>query len=164
MVDITEVAIAGQHTDVLHCLTIPLHNEVALLPNAAIAEIVAYSEPDAMEDAPVWLLGFVNWREKRVPLISFEAASGKGVEAAKKNSRVAILNTLNGNASLPYVGLLSQGIPSLALVQESGIEEQEGGEGRASISAVVKLGGVEALVPDIDDLERRIAQLNVTNV
>ena len=161
MVDTTEMAAAGQHADVLHCLTIPLHDEVALLPNAAIAEIIGYVEPTTVEDAPVWLLGFIDWREKKVPLISFEAASGKEVEAAKKNSRLAILNTLNGNTQLPYIGVLSQGIPSIALVQETGIEEVDEAEQRASVSAIVKLGGVEALIPNIDDIEQRITQLNL---
>jgi len=165
MVDTTEMAAAGQHAGVLHCLTIPLHDEVALLPNAAIAEIIAYVEPARVEGSPVWLLGIIDWRDKKVPLISFEAASGKDVEAPKKNSRMAILNTLNGNTQLPYVGILSQGIPSLALVNETGIEEREElveAQKRASVSAIVKLGGVEALIPDIDDIEQRITQLNLT--
>lgn len=163
MVDNTDMAVAGQqHDGVLHCLTIPLHNELALLPNAAIAEIVGYTEPTSIKDTPAWLLGYVTWREKQVPLISFEAASGKDVEAAKKNSRVAILNTLNGNTQLPYIGILSQAIPSLALVNEAGIEAPEDTEERTSVSAIIKVGGLEALIPNIDDIEQRLIQLNLT--
>lgn len=162
MVDTTEMTATGQHAEALHCLTIPLHDEVALLPNAAIAEIVAYVEPTSVKDTPEWLLGMISWRDKQVPLISLEATTGKDLEAAKKNSRLAILNTLNGNAKLPYIAILSQGIPGIALVQEEGIEQLDQAEVRASVSAAVKLGGVEALIPDIDDIEQRIAQLNLS--
>lgn len=164
MVDTTELVTAGKlgdAGDAIHCLTIPLHEEVALLPNAAIAEIIAYSEADAVTDAPEWFIGFIPWREYKVPLISFEAISGKRFEAAKKNSRIAVLNTLNGNASLPYFALLSQGIPSIALVQEEGIEESDASAGRMAVGRTVNLGGVEALIPDIDDVEQRLLNLRL---
>jgi len=155
-----EIATSGKRAGIIHCLTIPLHEETALLPNASIAEVVAYKEPDTIDDAPEWFLGYINWREKRVPLISFEAMSGQQVTAARKNSRIAVLNTLNGNAQLPYVGILSQGIPSLALVQEQGLEDQ-GTSDRPTVGAHVKLGGIEALIPNIDEIEQRLIGLNL---
>ena len=161
MVDSTEIITTGQGTDVIHCLTIPLHEELALLPNAAIAEIVAYTDPTTIDDAPKWFLGYVTWRDKRVPLVSFEAMSGKKVEEAKNNSRIAVLNTLNGNTDLAYVAILSQGIPSLALVQEEGIEEQIDLDERSVVGAVVNVGGIEALIPDIDEIEQRLIDLNL---
>ena len=161
MVDSTEIITAGHSSDVIHCLTIPLHEEVALLPNAAIAEIIAYTDPTTIDDAPKWFLGYVTWRENRIPLISFEAMSGKKVEGAKNNSRIAVLNTLNGNADLAYVAILSQGIPSLALVQEEGIEEQIELDDRSAVGAIVNVGGTEALIPDIDEIEKRLIDLNL---
>lgn len=162
MADTTEIIASGRREGVIHCLTIPLHEEMALLPNAAIAEVIAYIEPSPIDDAPDWFLGFINWREKRVPLISFEAVSGMEVQAAKKNSRIAILNTINGNAQIPYVGILSQGIPSLALVQEQGLEDKgDSVEGRPTVGAFVKLGNIEALIPNIDEIEQRLIRLNL---
>jgi chemosensory pili system protein ChpC len=161
MVDTTNRETAGQDSGVIHCLTIPLYEETVLLPNAAIAEIIAYLEPDKIENAPEWFLGFVTWREIQVPLISFEILSGKETQAAKKNNRIAILNTLNGNAQLPYIGILSQGIPSLALVQEEGLEEFDDSDNRATVGAVVKLAGGEAVIPNIDEIEQRLLALNI---
>jgi len=161
MVTTTDIASTGKRADVIHCLTIPLHEETAILPNAAIAEVIAYKEPAAIDDAPEWFLGYINWRERRVPLISFEAVSGNHAETAKKNSRIAILNTLNGNAQLPYVAVLSQGIPSLALVQEKGLEASTAGQERPTVGAYVKLGGIEALIPNIDEIEQRLIKLNL---
>ena len=162
MTDTKEVVASGQISGVVHCLTIPLNNETALLPNSAIAEVIGFKEPTAVDDAPEWFLGYIEWREKRVPLISFESVSGKELTAAKKNSRICVLNTLNGNVQIPYVGILSQGIPSLAIVQEQGLEDKESSnENRPAVGAFVEVGGAEALIPDIDELEQRLIRLNL---
>ena len=161
MADTKEIIAAGQMKGVIHCLTIPLNNETALLPNSAIAEVISFKEPIAIDDAPEWFLGYIDWREKRVPLISFESVSGKELTSAKKNSRICVLNTLNGSSQIPYVGILSQGIPSLAIVQEHGLEDKKSMVIRSAVGAIVEVGGVEAIIPDIDEIEQRLMKLNL---
>lgn len=162
MADTKEIIAAGQTRGVIHCLTIPLNNETAILPNSAIAEVISFKEPAPVDDAPEWFLGYVDWREKRVPLISFESVSGKEIGAAKKNSRICVLNTLNGSTQIPYVGILSQGIPSLAIVQEQGMEDKESSdESRPAVGAYVEVGGVNSLIPNIDEIEQRLIRLNL---
>jgi chemosensory pili system protein ChpC len=161
MVDTKDMVSSGKTMGVVHCLTIPLYEETALLPNAAIAEVIAYKEPSAIEDGPDWFLGYMEWRDHKVPLISYEAVSGREVHPPAKNSRIAVLNTLTGNTRIPYVGILTQGIPSLAIVQEQGLKDKaQPDESRQSIGALVELGGVEALIPDIDDIEQRLMRLS----
>lgn len=161
MATTTEISSQGKRLETIPCLTIPLYDEVILLPNSAVAEVVSYIKPEVVENAPEWFLGHINWRDYRVPLISFEAISGKDVKPAKKSSQVAIMNTLNGNAQVPYIGLLTQGIPSLAIVQEQGIQATEFDENeRQSIAGMVEVGGTSALIPDIDDIEQRLIRLH----
>lgn len=161
MVSTTEISPKGKRIDAIHCLTIPLYEETAMLPNSAIAEVVSYSSPEVVENAPEWFLGYVNWRDYRVPLISFEAISGKEVKPAKKSSQIAVMNTLNGNTQVPYVAMLTQGIPSLAIVQEQSLEHKNtDNDERQSIAAIVDVGGAELLIPDIDDIEQRLMRLH----
>lgn len=160
MANTKEIVTADKSTGTIPCLTIPLHDETVLLPNAAIAEIIAYKEPTPSGDTPEWFLGYIEWREKRVPLISFEAISGKKVIAARKNSRIAILNTLNGNVQLPYVGILSQGIPGLAIIQDQGLDDKRQKK-RQAVAAFVKLAGGQALIPDIDEIEQHLIHLSL---
>ena len=161
MADTKEIVAAGKMEDVIHCLTIPLYDETALLPNAAIAEVIVYKETTPIDDAPEWFLGYIEWREKRVPLISFEAMSGKEVQAPVKTSRIAVLNTINGNAQLPYVGVLSQGIPSLVVVPEHGLEDKADEDNRQAVGGFVDLNGMKAVIPDIDEIEKRLTQLSL---
>lgn len=161
MAGTTEISLKGKRVDAIHCLTIPLYDETAMLPNSAIAEVVSYIAPEVVDNAPEWFLGYINWRDYRVPLISFEAISGKEVKPAKKSSQIAVLNTLNGNAQVPYVAMLTQGIPSLAIVQEQGLENKNTtNDDRQSIAAIVEVGGVEVLIPNIDDIEQRLIRLH----
>ena len=153
-------ALPGKGITAIHCLLIPLHNEMILLPNAAVAEVVAYSEPEPIEDAPDWLLGKLNWRDHMVPLISFEVASGGQMAVNQDGARIAVLNTLNSNPNVPYVAIVIQGIPHLQVVVPDIIEENRNADAeRPSVSAQIVVEGQEVLVPDLDSLEQRIISL-----
>jgi len=42
-----------------------------LLPNATIAEVLSFAEPEPVAAAPHWLLGRIRWRGWQLPLASF---------------------------------------------------------------------------------------------
>jgi len=150
-------------TDVIHCLTISLSNEALLLPNAAVAEVIGYVEPEPLDGAPDWFLGRIAWRERLVPLIALEHATASQDEVGKgpKGNRIAILNTLNGNQELPYIAIISQGIPSLNVVRNEDIASVEVLPAtRSSIAEIVELNGEQRIILDIDDLENRILNIH----
>lgn len=172
MVDITDISVHlgnkgqmsvhGEKYQAVHCLNIPLYNKNALLPNAAVAEVIAYSEPDSVSDGPSWLLGNLQWRDRKVPMISLEAATGDDAFEIT-GPRIAVLNTLNSNPKVPYIAILLQGIPSLTLVQPRNIDwdEATSSADTSSIAGFVKTEDVTAFIPDIDNLESRIEKLHV---
>ena len=146
--------------ETVHCLLLPLYREIILLPNAAVAEIIPYAQPEPVNEAPEWLLGRLTWRDRRLPLISFESASGGDMGRIVPSCRIAVLNTLNGNSQLPYIALLTQGLPSLQIVRPNAIQyADKSASTRQSIKAYVNMGGTAALIPDIDDLENRLLRL-----
>jgi len=151
------------HSDAIHCLIISLSEELVLLPNAAIAEVVGYIEPEPLAGSPAWFLGRVTWRERLVPLISLEVAtqSNETSGTGAKGTRIAILNTLNGNPELPYIGIVSQGIPSLSVIHPNDISSVETLPGsRQSVAEIAKINEQELIIPDIDDLENRIRNIH----
>jgi len=157
------MAVTGkQASDAVHCLQIPMYEESLLLPNAAVAEVIGYTDPEPLPDAPDWYLGKIAWREHKVPLISFEVASGGENPGNLHGSRIAVLNTLQGNRQIPYVAIVTQGIPGLKLVREKQLSPDNRDSGnRHSVAGFVQLDGVSLVVPDIDDLEARIERLQV---
>lgn len=170
MGDVTDISVRGSHSvtqsqrqqfDAVHSLLLPLNADIVLLPNAAVAEVIPFSQPLAIEDAPDWLLGYINWRERRVPLIMYESASDGNAGSIHKGCRVAVLNTLNGNNDLPYIAIVMQSLPSLQIVRANTIQYADRpAMPRQSVKAYVNLNGVAAIVPDIDDLEARLLRIH----
>lgn len=97
-------------TSQLTGLLLPLADRNLILPNVAIAELVDYQASAFDLDTPPWYLGRVTWRERQIPLISFESACGQKIVIGER-ARIVILNALGGLPELRFIALLVQGIP-----------------------------------------------------
>ncbi|MGE8189975.1 chemotaxis protein CheW [Pseudomonas sp. NPDC086278] len=99
-----------QRTHNLTGLLLPLSDRHLILPNVAVAELIDY-QPAAFDlDTPPWYLGLVTWRDRQIPLLSFEAACGARIVIGER-VRIVILNALGGRPELKFIALLVQGIP-----------------------------------------------------
>jgi chemosensory pili system protein ChpC len=104
------VATTPTTTSTLTGLVVPLNDRSLLLPNVALAELMPYRAPLAIPGMPAWMLGQVAWRDLRLPLLSFEAASD-GQAQIGSTARVAVINALGGRPHVKFLALLVQGIP-----------------------------------------------------
>src|SRR5690625_6739340 len=71
----------------LASLLIPIEGELLLVPNVSVSEIVPLGRVEQISDGPQWLLGNYQWRERPVPLLSFEAINGGARPAAGAQAR-----------------------------------------------------------------------------
>ena len=104
------VATTPTASSTLTGLVVPLSDRYLLLPNVALAELMPYRAPLAIPGMPAWMLGQVAWRDLRLPLLSFEAASD-GQAQIGSTARVAVINALGGRPHVKFLALLVQGIP-----------------------------------------------------
>lgn len=135
-------------------LFVPVVGGNLLVPNAAIAEIIQYSEPEVVDSSEPWMLGFLNWRDRKVPLISYEVANGGELPLPKASMRIVVLKSLTSNDDMPYLAILTQRIPRLATIYEESIELLDDDEeipeyGLQSVLA----NGEPALIPDLVKME-----------
>jgi chemosensory pili system protein ChpC len=125
-----------------------------LLPNASVAEVITFSEPEPVADAPMWLLGRVRWRGWRLPLVSFAKFAGWEEEETTFGAKVAVLKALGGNPKLPFFAVLSQGFPRLVTVPQAALQEAHDiKETPLGIHSRVVLNDEAAVVPDMLTLE-----------
>ena len=133
---------------------ITVTNGRLLLPNANVAEVITFSDPEAVEDAPEWLLGRVRWRGWRLPLISFSRMAGWSQEDGHLGAKVAVLKALGNNPKLPFFAILSQGFPRLVTVsREALVEQHDIKELPLGVHSRVMLNDDGAVVPGLLSVE-----------
>lgn len=133
--------------------------ERLLLPNAAVAEVLARVPVEPVADVPAWFAGRIDWHGWQVPLLAFAQLSGLGSDRAATNNRIVVLKTLGGDEAMPYFALLTPSFPRLVSVPRDGLladaTEEELPPG---VQMRVLLGNEVALLPDLEFIERMIAE------
>lgn len=131
-----------------------------LMPNATIAEVLSYADPEPVgESAPAWLLGRLRWRGWQVPLVAFGTLAGVAEERAALGSKVIVLKALAGTSRTPYFAILTQGFPRLVTVsrQALAVEDHDAATMPRGVQARVRLNEDPALLPDLEAIEALIA-------
>ncbi len=142
----------------LRGIMLPIGSHNLLLPNAAVAELIGYQAPETDTEKPPWWLGMLPWRGARIPVVSMEKALGLVDSGSTQRARIAVINTINANPGLPYIGVLTMGISRLARVSPTTIAvDTESEVDSPLVLKAVKLGEQKAWVPDLDELERIVA-------
>ena len=131
-----------------------------LLPNATIAEVLSYADPEPIADAPDWLLGRIRWRGWQLPLVAFARLSGIAEEQGGLGSKVIVLKALGGDPKAPYFAILTQGFPRLVTVaRDTVVTDTTSDEALPEgVQARVLLNEDEALLPDLEHIEVLVGQ------
>jgi chemosensory pili system protein ChpC len=134
-------------------LLLPLMDGQLLVPVDSLSEVIAMQTPVAAYDAPDWFLGELNWREQRLPLLSFEVMRGKSLPSMHGSCRIAVLNSGNPQGKVPFFALVLQGTPRLVRVTPDELAARE----QLCVAGElmhVALSGEEAVIPDLHAVER----------
>ncbi|HBX56427.1 chemotaxis protein CheW [Pseudomonas sp. UBA2684] len=135
-------------------LLVPLADRTLLLPNVAVAELIPYRAPQVSTGMPAWFLGQIAWRDLRLPLLSFEAASD-GQAQIGAGARVAVINALGGRPKVKFIALLVQGIPR-SLKVGADLLRADAPLAPLELDAV-SIGDDVLKIPDLIGLEQKLA-------
>lgn len=130
-------------------LLLALADRCLVLPNVAVAELIGYQAGTPAPEQPQWMLGWIEWRNQRLPLLSFEAACGGQVQVGER-ARIVVLNALGGSR-LRFIALLVQGIPRSCKL-DSQLNYVDVPLAALELAAV-QVGDQVARVPDLAGLE-----------
>ncbi|MEE4961118.1 chemotaxis protein CheW [Pseudomonas alliivorans] len=147
----SESSFQTQRLTSLTGLILPLSDRHLLLPNVAVAELIDYQDCSAEPGAPEWYLGPISWRERTLPLLSFEAACG-GRTRVGGRARIVVLNALGGHHDVRFIALLTQGIPRSCKV-DSQLSYVDVPLTELELAAV-QVGDTVARIPDLEGLEQ----------
>ncbi|MEE4329693.1 MAG: chemotaxis protein CheW [Wenzhouxiangella sp.] len=141
----------------IRSVLVPLSGGHILIPNATVAEVVGYSEPEPVPGAPEWLLGTFLWRGWQVPVVSFGNLTESSTAEPVDNARLCITKSLIGNDRMPYIAILAQGFPRLTTVTDDNLTEVPLDAKPIAASGKVIIDSTEAIVPDLDRLGHLVA-------
>lgn len=138
---------------------VPVTDGRVLLPNATVAEVISYTQPEHIPNAPSWLLGRLPWRGWRLPLFSLPMLVGSATEENRANARVTVLKAIGGRAGLPFIALLAQGFPRLVTItQELLIPSSDESPHAPGVHSEVLVRDDRAIIPDLDAIEQMVVQ------
>lgn len=155
----TQAVNPEQQTHQLTGLLLTLSDRLLLVPNTAVAELVAYRRVQAAENSPSWLLGQVAWRDLSLPLLCFEAASS-GASVTTAGARIVIVNAMGGRAGFRFFALLIQGLPRSLRIEPSLPRMAQEALQPLELDAV-NVDGEIAKIPDLVALEQKLADLKL---
>ena len=149
------MAAVSEKNITIHSQLIPMSGELVLvLPNTSIAEVVAYQVPEKLNKAPDWFLGVIDWRGTRIPVVSFEGMSEEAITPIVKRSRIVILNSLSGDAEIPFYGMVSQGIPRLTILSATNTTDAMVRREESCVMRQVLVDSQPAKIPDQIQMEK----------
>ena len=145
--------------DPIRCMQLPLDGMQILVPNAAVAEIIGFADPEQPREEP-GLRGEIHWRGVMVPVVSVEELCGKTLAEPGPRSRIAVIYQPDGDPDLPYLGIILQDIPRGYLADEDRMQLLLDGHDCPYLLGRADPMLDHLLVPDLDalfDVVRRSA-------
>jgi chemosensory pili system protein ChpC len=142
----------------LYSLLVPLGGDRIIIPRSCVAEVVRYSPSEQESDG--WLRDSLRWRERDVPVISFDTLLGAQPPSASGRTRVVIFNPIGADPECPPYGLLAQGFPQMVRVNSEVVQRDKNysvPEGAPVICQISMLNEY-ALIPDLEKLEQNLIE------
>ncbi len=137
--------------DIIRCMLLPLAQDWLLLPNAAVAEIIAFVEPTQCDSD--LLIGFIDWRGVSVPIMSFEEVCGLAIKESSIRDRIAILYNPDGDEKKSYLGIKLIDIPMSFRAEKDKLVDEE-----------ILIDRAEFVVSQLNDDNRRLFIPNLDTI
>ncbi|MEC9364879.1 MAG: chemotaxis protein CheW [Pseudomonadota bacterium] len=147
------------NADELYAVLMSVHDDTLLLPNAAVAEVLARDALQASDGGPQWLAGHCDWNRRRVPVVRFELLNGGGLGGDPRRERIVVLHSLGRHVPGGHIALVALGYPHLVTLNRAAMRPMalDGTDRQELVLSRVRIASQVALIPDLDALEAQIA-------
>jgi chemosensory pili system protein ChpC len=137
-------------------MMLPVSNKQLIVPSVALAEVLPLPVVETLGDGPNWLMGMAQWRNLKIPVISYEGINDEPFTPTDAGHQLAVMNGIKDVDKLPFYGVSLQGMPRMARISEEDVRENdELVKGVAEAMAVFS-EGAPALIPDLDYIESQL--------
>jgi len=148
----------------IDCYIIPQYQIPILMPEAAVVEHIGYPDldPNLVRTTP-WILGYFNWREIVIPLISMEHFGSEDFDTKihrRGRRRVVVGHVLNSDLGTPFMGILSHGTPWKTQANKTNLSELEQLDSQLPFIGKMRIRATEVIVPDLERIGEMVSMNN----
>jgi len=137
-------------------LQVPLERINLILPDSVVVQILVATDYTDINEGPGWLTGMVKWQNRFIPVLSFEAASGRDFRKPK-DMRLIVLKSLNDYEKIPFYALFLSAIPHPVRFTNENLSAVENANSSSPlIQAEVLVYGEQSSIPNLDMLEEML--------
>jgi len=153
------------NADELYAVLMTVHEDIVLLPNAAVAEVLSRDALKRSDGGPDWLLGHCEWNNRVVPVVRLEALNGGIGSGDPKRERVVVINSIGKHLAGGHVAFISQGYPHLVTLNRAAMRPLALRETDRNdlVLGRVRIASQQALIPDLATVEAEVAQTQLAN-
>ncbi|MDR3417847.1 MAG: chemotaxis protein CheW [Nevskia sp.] len=143
----------------LYAVLVALQSDTLLLPNLAVAEVVAMQNLRPLSGSPAWFAGLLSWQGLELPVARFELLNNGGADLPGRRTRIAIINAVSTRLSAGRYGLLAEGYPHLVTLNRAALRPAElrPQDSPGLVLSRVKVASQEALIPNLERIEQEMA-------
>lgn len=147
------------NADELYAVLMAVHDDTLLLPNSAVAEVLARDALQPASGGPDWLAGHCDWNGRRVPVIRFELLNGGSGGGDARRERIAVLHSLGRAVPGGCIALVALGYPHLVTLNRTAMHAMslDAADRESLVLARVRIASQVVLIPDFEAIEREIA-------
>jgi chemosensory pili system protein ChpC len=147
------------NADELYAVLMAVHDDTLLLPNSAVAEVLARDALRPAGGGPDWLAGFCDWNSRRVPAIRFEMLNGGARGGDPRRERIVVLHSLGRAIPGGCIALVALGYPHLVTLNRAAMHPMalDATDREALVLARARIASQVVLIPDFEAVEVEIA-------
>jgi len=149
--------------DELYSLMVPIAEAQLVLPRTCIAEVVAWHQPDVVPNTPKWYIGNIDWNDRTIPVISFEAACGNEIPPTGVRARIVVCVDVTGKLESGYFGMVTQGFPQLVRLSPDLVKPNahQPSFDNQPVLCQVRMINDSPLIPDFERIEAMLSAVAV---
>lgn len=139
----------------IKCYVIPSLPQPILLPVECVAEVVNNPVVESLSKAPAsWMKGHVNWRNQRLPLISYSSLlDGQLNESTHKKTSLVVLNPIPDAARKSYSGLICNGeVDTISVDSKMKYTEIPKEVDKRYVESFVRIAKKDFIIPKLESL------------
>lgn len=149
-------------SDQIYAVLMAVEGDTLLLPNIAVNEVIPRDRvQSAGEGSPAWFDGYLDWNNRRIPVVRFEALNGAIPVGGSRRERVAVISSAGVHLQGATLGIVTQGHPHLVTLNRNAVRPGELREGDREdlLLARVRIASQEAAIPDLDMIEANLVRV-----